>query len=61
MVYDVSKNHKCGCYIKNLISADAPFNDIAPLRHINYHLEIVNCLLNITLKQTYFNPTDKFL
>ena len=31
------------------------------MRHIDYHLEIVNSLLNITFKQKYFNPTDKFL
>jgi hypothetical protein len=32
-----------------------------PLKHIDYNLEITNSLLNITLTQKYFNPTDKFL
>jgi hypothetical protein len=31
------------------------------LKHIDYHLEIVNSLLNVTFKQTYFNPTEKYL
>jgi len=31
------------------------------LRHIDYSLDITNSLLNITLKQKYFNPTDKYL
>ena len=26
-----------------------------------YHLEIVNAIANVTLTQTYHNPTDKFL
>lgn len=34
---------------------------LVPLKNIDYHLEIVNSLLNISLKQTYVNPTDKFL
>ena len=34
---------------------------LVPLRHIDYQLEIVNSLLNITLSQKYFNPTEKFL
>lgn len=32
-----------------------------PLKHIDYHLEIVNSLLNITLSQKYYNPSEKFL
>lgn len=34
---------------------------LVPLRHIDYHLEIVNSLLNITLKQRYHNPTENYL
>jgi hypothetical protein len=53
---------RCGCYIRNPNAYGIPFkNAIVPLRNINYHLEIVNSLVNITLKQIYFNPIDKFL
>ena len=34
---------------------------MVPLKHIDYSLEIVNSLLNVTLTQTYFNPLEKFL
>lgn len=34
---------------------------MVPLKHIDYHLEIVNSLLNITLSQKYYNPSEKFL
>ena len=32
-----------------------------PLKNIDYQLEIVNSLMNISLSQKYFNPSDKFL
>lgn len=32
-----------------------------PLKNLDYHLEIVNSLLNITLVQRYENPTEKYL
>jgi len=34
---------------------------IVPLKSCEYQLEIVNSLTNVTLVQTYHNPTDKFL
>ena len=34
---------------------------MVPLTHIDYSLEIVNSLINITLSQRYLNPSDKFL
>lgn len=53
---------KCGCYIRNPHALGLQFNKaLVPLRHIEYHLEIVNSLLSITLNQKYYNPTDKFL
>lgn len=50
-----------GCYIKN--HRDLGIRKVAtvPLKHIDYHLEIVNSLLHVTLKQTYENPIDRFL
>jgi Ca-activated chloride channel family protein len=34
---------------------------MVPLRHIDYHLQIVNSLLSVTLTQKYFNPLEQFL
>lgn len=34
---------------------------MVPLKHIDYQLEVVNSLVNITLKQKYQNPTDQYL
>jgi hypothetical protein len=34
---------------------------MVPLKHIDYQLEVVNSLVNITLKQKYHNPTDQYL
>lgn len=53
---------KSGCYVRNPEAIGVKFERaIVPLRSIDYHLEIVNSLVNITLRQTYFNPIDKFL
>lgn len=38
-----------------------PDKAVVPLKTIDYHLEVVNSLVNITLKQTYSNPLDKYL
>lgn len=32
-----------------------------PLRSIDYHMEVVNSLVNITMVQKYYNPADKYL
>ena len=50
---------RCGCYVRRPDLVGTYF--IVPLRHIDYQLEIVNSLINITLTQKYYNPTDKFL
>lgn len=34
---------------------------MVPLRSCEYDLEIVNSLVNVSLTQTYINPTEKFL
>lgn len=34
---------------------------MVPLKHIDYHLEIVNGLVNINLIQKYTNPSQHFL
>jgi len=34
---------------------------LVPLRTCEYDMEIVNAMVNVTLVQTYHNPTDKFL
>lgn len=34
---------------------------MVPLKHIEYQVEIVNSLANITLHQAYHNPTNKYL
>lgn len=53
---------KCGCYVRNPDAIGIKFRKaLVPLRHIDYSLDITNSLLNITLKQKYFNPTDKYL
>lgn len=55
-------SNKCGCYVRNPITYGLKFKRaIVPLRSIDYHLEIVNSLAKITLKQTYYNPKGKYL
>ena len=34
---------------------------MVPLRHIDYHIEIVNSLVHITLEQEYENPSNQSL
>jgi Ca-activated chloride channel homolog len=34
---------------------------LVPLRSIEYHAEIVDTIVLMSLTQQYFNPTDKFL
>ena len=53
---------KCGCYIRNPHLYDIPHaRAMMPLKHIDYEVNIVNSLMNITLSQRYTNPSDKFL
>ena len=53
---------KSGCYIKNSDIIDLPaYEVLAPLRHINYDVEIVDSLAHVNLMQEYENPTSKFL
>lgn len=53
---------RCGCYVRNPENAGLKIKKaLVPLRNIDYNLEIVNSLLNITLKQKYYNPTEKYL
>ena len=53
---------KCGCYIRRPEAVGVKFQKaIVPLRSIDYHIQIVNSLANITLKQTYENPLSSFL
>ena len=32
-----------------------------PLKSAEYEIEVVNAVANVTLVQTYQNPTDKYL
>ena len=53
---------KCGCYIRRPDAVGVKFNKaIVPLRSIDYRIDIVNGLANLTLVQTYENPISSFL
>ena len=53
---------KCGCYIKNPKQYSISYKQaMMPLKHIDYHVEIANSLMNVTLAQKYMNPSDIFL
>ena len=59
-VCDLSKRN--GCYIKSTDSTDSAHGiAFVPLRSIDYHLHIVNGLVNVTLHQEYINPYDRFI
>ena len=49
---------KHGCYF---IDQDMHSDRLLPLTSLNCHINIVNSISNITLAQTYQNPTNKFL
>ncbi len=57
------KHPKCGCYAVNQELLDKNSNQflLVPLKLSEYHVEIANSIANVTLTQTYLNPTDKFL
>lgn len=46
---------RCGCYAVSplLVGVQQQQNILVPLRSCNYHLEIVNAMVNVTLVQTY--------
>lgn len=53
---------KCGCYVRNPHQYNIQHQSaMVPLKNIDYQLEIVNSLMNITLAQKYYNPLNKFL
>ena len=54
---------KCGFYIINkALASERPGQHIlAPLISSEYDVEIVNAIANVSLTQSYSNPTDKFL
>ena len=53
---------KCGCYIRNPHLYEIPHQRaMVPLKNIDYQVEIVNSLMNITLSQRYVNPSEKYL
>jgi Ca-activated chloride channel family protein len=62
-IYESVDIKRCGCYVANSeMLQDRPFQRIlVPLRSCNYQMEVVNAMVNVTLTQTYQNPTDKFL
>ena len=67
LMYEVSNAENLakrnGCYAVNeeLRKNQKNVLIIVPLRSLEYHLEIVNSLANVSLAQKYYNPTDKFL
>ena len=54
---------KCGCYIVNRPMLEKYPNQhiMMPLKQSEYFLEIVNSMVNVSLTQSYYNPTDQFL
>lgn len=60
---DAASSQKSGCYLRSSKEKgfDPKFNYIVPLRQIDYQIVIVNGLINVTLVQTYHNPTDKYI
>jgi hypothetical protein len=53
---------KCGCYVRHPHLFKLPYaRAMVPLKNIDYQLEIVNSLANITLQQRYHNPTGQYL
>jgi hypothetical protein len=52
-----------GCYIidDEIVSRRKGKLILAPLRSACYHIEIVNSITNVALRQEYYNPTEKFL
>ena len=65
LVYDpvVPKYKHCGCYVKNqdLLALNPGKYLLAPLVSSEYDIEIVNSIANISLAQSYTNPTEQFL
>jgi len=65
LIYENIKvgEHRSGCYVINpeLLKQRHNQDILVPLKVSDYHLEIVNSIANVTLTQTYHNPTDKFL
>lgn len=54
---------KNGCYVMNkeIQEKSGWKNLLVPLVSSEYVLEIANTIANVSLVQTYLNPTDKFL
>ena len=54
---------RCGCYANNQDLLQQRHNQVilVPLKSSEYHLEIVNSIVNVNLTQHYHNPTSKFL
>jgi hypothetical protein len=63
LVYEPVAHKRCGCYVLNpdLLQLRPKERILVPLRTCEYQMEIVNAMVNVTLVQTYHNPTDKFL
>ena len=55
-------SYESGCYLRNPANHGLSYSKaLVPLKHIDYHLNIMNSLLHVTLTQTYSNPTSKYL
>jgi hypothetical protein len=63
LVYEPKTKKRCGCYVLNpeLLQLHPKKMILVPLRTCEYSMEIVNAVVEVTLVQTYHNPTDKFL
>lgn len=59
--YEPASEKKCGCYAIGLPDAPPQKSVLVPLLSCEFQLEVVNAMVNVTLLQTYQNPTDKFL
>ena len=57
-----SERKKCGCYVVNPELLQQRHNQfiLVPLKSSEYHLEIVNSIANVSLVQSYHNPTENF-
>jgi hypothetical protein len=54
--------NRVGCWARSILVPDKNSEDIAiPLTSSDYDVEIVNTIANVTLVQTYINPSNKFM
>lgn len=62
-ISEVSRKSRCGCYVSDPVFAQEYPNKfiMVPLKSSEYNVEIVNSIANVSLLQSYENPTNKYL